>query len=80
MLPNKNPFQTLLVMSGKPCATVCGIMRLLHEKRTAVVIMQCEPYIAEAYRELSHTDVYQQVSSNEFLDVIEEVKDCLFRS
>ena len=41
--------------------------------------MSRERYIAEAKRQLSDTDVYQQVSSTVFVDVIEEVKDILYR-
>ena len=37
--------------------------------------MSRERYIAEANRQLCDTDVYQQVSSAVFFDVIEEVKD-----
>ena len=44
---------------------------------STVVIMSRERYIAEAYRQLSDTDVYQHVSSNVFFNVIEEVKDIL---
>ena len=46
---------------------------------SAVVAMSRERYIAEANRQLSDTDVYQQVSSNVFFDVIEEVNDILSR-
>ena len=45
------------------------------DKGSAVVVMSRECYIAEAYRQLSHTDVYQHV----FFDVIEEVKVILSR-
>ena len=41
--------------------------------------MSCEHYIAEAFHQLSDTGVCQQVSSNLFFDVIEEVKDILSR-
>ena len=47
------------------------------DKGSAVVVMSRERYIAEANRQLSDTDVYQQVSSAVVLDVIEEVKDIL---
>ena len=49
------------------------------DKGSAVVVMSRERYIAEAYRHLCNTDVYQQVSSTVFFDVIEEVKDILSR-
>ena len=49
------------------------------DKGSAVVVMSRERYIAEANRQLSDTDVYQQVSSTVFFDVIEEVKDILSR-
>ena len=45
------------------------------KKGSAEVVMSCERYIAEAYRQLSDTDVYQQVSSTVFFNAIEEVKD-----
>ena len=48
-------------------------------KRSAVAVMSRERYIAEAYRQLSDTDVYQQVSNNVFFGVVEETKDILFR-
>ena len=41
--------------------------------------MSRERYIAEANRQLSDTDVFQQVSSTVFFDGIEEVKDILSR-
>ena len=41
--------------------------------------MSHERYFSEAYRQLSDTDVYQQVSSAVFFDVIEEVKNILSR-
>ena len=47
------------------------------DKESAVVIMSRERYIAEAYRQLSDTDVYQQVSSNVCFDVIEVIKEIL---
>ena len=47
------------------------------DKWSAVAVISHERYIAEAYRQLSDTDVYQQVSSTVFFDVIEEVKDIL---
>ena len=43
------------------------------DKGSALVIMPCERYIAVAYRQLSGSDVYQQVSNNVFFDVIDEV-------
>ena len=49
------------------------------DKRSAVVVTSRERYIAEANRQLSDTDVYQQVSSAVVFDVIEEVKDILSR-
>ena len=49
------------------------------DKGSAVVVMSRERYIAEAYRKLSDTDVYKQVSSTVFFDVIEVVKDILSR-
>ena len=49
------------------------------DKGSAVVVMSRERYIAEAIRQLSDTDVYQQVSSAVVFDVIEEVKDILSR-
>ena len=49
------------------------------DKGSAVVVMSCERYIAEAIRQLIDTDVYQQVSSAVVFDVIEEVKDILSR-
>ena len=49
------------------------------DKGSAVVVMLHERYIAEASRQLSDTDVYQQVSSAVVFDVIEEVKDILSR-
>ena len=49
------------------------------DKGSAVVVMSRERYIAEANRQLSDTDVYQQVSSTVFFVVIEEVKDILSR-
>ena len=49
------------------------------DKGSAVVVMSRERYIAEANRQLSDTDVYQQVSSTVVFDVIEEVKDILSR-
>ena len=49
------------------------------DKRSAVVVMSRERYIAEAYRQLYDTDVYQQVPSTVFIGVIEEVKDILSR-
>ena len=49
------------------------------DKGSAVVVMSRERYIAEANRQLSDTDVYQQVSSAVVFDVIEEVKDILSR-
>ena len=49
------------------------------DKGSAVVAMSRERYIAEANRQLSDTDVYQQVSSAVVFDVIEEVKDILSR-
>ena len=49
------------------------------DKGSAVVVMSRERYIAEANRQLSDTDVYKQVSSTVFFDVIEEVKDILSR-
>ena len=49
------------------------------DKGSAVVVISRERYIAEANRHLSYTDVYQQVSSTVFLDVIEDVKDILSR-
>ena len=49
------------------------------DKGSAVVVMSHERYIAEASRQLSDTDVYQQVSSAVVFDVIEEVKDILSR-
>ena len=48
-------------------------------KGSVVVVMSRECYIAEAYRQLCDTNVYQQVSSTVFFDVIEEVKDMLSR-
>ena len=45
------------------------------DKGSTVVIMSRERYIAEAIRQLSDTDVYQQASSAVVFDVIEEVKD-----
>ena len=48
-------------------------------KGSAEVEMSRERYIAEAYRQLCDTDVYQQVSSTVFFYVIEEVKDILSR-
>ena len=47
------------------------------DKGLAVVEMSRERYIAEAYRQVGDTDVYQRVSSTVFFDVIEEVKDIL---
>ena len=44
-----------------------------------MVVMSRERYIAEVNRQLSDTDVYQQVSSTVFFDVNEEVKDILYR-
>ena len=44
-----------------------------------MVVMSRERYIAEANRQLSDTEVYQQVSSTVVIDVIEEVKDILSR-
>ena len=44
-------------------------------KESAVVIMSRESYIAKAYRQLCDTDVYEQISSTVFFDVIEEVID-----
>ena len=41
--------------------------------------MSRDRYIAEANRQLSDTDMYQQVSSTVFFDVIEEVKDIMSR-
>ena len=49
------------------------------DKGSSVVVMSHERYIAEANRQLSDTDVYQQVSSAVVFDVIEEVKDILSR-
>ena len=49
------------------------------DKGSAMVVMSRERYIAEAIRQLSDTDVYQQVSSAVVFDVIEEVKDILSR-
>ena len=49
------------------------------DKGSAVVVMSRERYIAEANRQLSDTDVYQQVSSTVVFDVIEEVKEILSR-
>ena len=46
-------------------------------KGSAVVGMSRERYIAEAHRQLSDTDMYQQVFSFVFPDGIEEVKDIL---
>ena len=40
------------------------------DKGPAVVVMSRERYIAEANRQLSDTDVYQQVSSAVVFDVI----------
>ena len=40
------------------------------DKGSAVVIVSRERYIAVAYRQLSDTDVYQQISSTVFFDVI----------
>ena len=50
------------------------------DKWSAVVVMSRERYIAEANRQLSDTDVYQQVSSAVVFSVIEEVKDILSMS
>ena len=47
------------------------------DKGSAVIIMLHERSIAEAYRQLSDMNVYQQVSSNVFFDMIEVVKDML---
>ena len=41
------------------------------DKGPAVVVMSRECYIAEAYRQLCESDVYQQVTSTVFFDVIE---------
>ena len=49
------------------------------DKGSAGVVMSREHYIAETNRQLSDTDVYQQVSSTVYFDVIEEVKDILSR-
>ena len=49
------------------------------DKGSAVVVKYRKRYIAEANLQLSDTDVYQQVSSTVFFDVIEEVKDILSR-
>ena len=49
------------------------------DKWSAVVVMSRERYIVEANRQLSDTDVYQQISSAVFFDAIEEVKDILSR-
>ena len=49
------------------------------DKGSVVVVMSRERYIAQANRQLSDTDVYQQVSSSVFFNVIEEVKDILSR-
>ena len=43
------------------------------DKWSAVVVMSRERYIAEANRQLSDTDVYQQVPSTVFFDVTDEV-------
>ena len=43
------------------------------DKGSAVAIMSRESDIAEDYRQLSDTDVYQQVSNNVLIYVIEEV-------
>ena len=49
------------------------------DKRSTVVVMSRERYITEANRQLSDTDVYQQITSAVVFDVIEEVKDILSR-
>ena len=49
------------------------------DKGSAVVVMSRERFIAEANRQLSDTDVYQQVSSAVVFYVIQEVKDILSR-
>ena len=49
------------------------------DKGSAVVVMSRKRYIAETYRQLCDTDVYQQVYSTVFIDVIEEVKNILSR-
>ena len=68
-----------------PNLTADELQALRNPKRnTEVVIreadvMSRERYIAEAYRQLCDTDVYQQVSSTVFFDVIKDVKDILSR-
>ena len=49
------------------------------DKGSAVVVMSRDRYIAEAYRQLSDANVYQQISSTVDFDVIDEVKDILSR-
>ena len=49
------------------------------DKGSAVVVITRDRYIADAYRQLSDADVYQQVSSTVVFDVIDEVKDILSR-
>ena len=49
------------------------------DKLSAVVIMSRECCIAEAYRQLSDTDMYQQVSNDVSSDVIGEIKNILYR-
>ena len=84
-LMNAPEQKTIPNLTADECQALRNLMRNTEvvigeaDKGSAVVIMSRECYIAEAYRQLSDTDVYQQVYSTVFFCVIEEVKDILSR-
>ena len=82
MLPNQKTAPNLTVYERKalrnPKRNFEVVIREAH-RGSAVGIMSRERCIAEAHHQLSNTNVYLQVSSNVFFDVIKEVKEILSR-
>ena len=75
-VPNLTDDERQALRNRKPITEV--VLREA-DKGSAVVVMSRKRCITEAYRQLSDTDVHQQVSSNVFFYVIEEVKNILSR-
>ena len=72
----QKPFLTFLLMSVKPCVNLSVI---LSGKMVGCGYNVTRALHCRGYRQLSDTDVYQQVSNTVFFDVIEEVNDILSR-
>ena len=79
MLPNKITVPSLTADERQALRNLKRNTEVVIREADIAVIMSRERRIAEAYFQLSDTDVYQQVSSNVPSDVIEEVKDNLSR-